>query len=132
MLVVYYDKYLNWAYVQNNKTEKVQCPKENLYSLKSTILLKHSVLLFKDYKASLSLSVCLSVSICLFSSIVFKALVVTALQNLLLWWCIYCFCVIIRFFPLCYLLEKVFLSLWSFLLAQYWCFFQDWCYLLKI
>ena len=25
MLVVYYDKYLNWAYVQNNQTEKVQC-----------------------------------------------------------------------------------------------------------
>ena len=25
MLVVYYDKYLNWGYVQNNKTEKVQC-----------------------------------------------------------------------------------------------------------
>ena len=48
------------------------CPKENLYSLKDTILLKHPVLLFKDYKASLSLSVCLSLPV--FSRVLFLKL----------------------------------------------------------
>ena len=114
-----------------------RCLKENLYSWKGTILSEHPVLLFKDYKTSLSLSV----PFCLYLSIAFKALVVTALQGLLLWWCIYCFCVIIRFFPLLLPFGEGFFKPVVFLLAQYWCFFksgviysrskgffpQDWC-----